>query len=377
MTAPGTAAPRVRVLFVINDLARAGAETQLVELVRALDPSLYERRIVLLKERNDFGDVLASAGIPVVALRRRGPRDLGVLFRLYREMRAFRPDVVHSFLFLANLLAAMVGRVARVPRIVLSQRCSYEATFTPFWRRVARLSHRLADRVLVNSQAALEEERAAGFARDRLVYVPNAARAVAGTANRWALGLPPGPLAVSVGQLETMKGHRFLVEAWPAVREAIPDAVLAIVGDGPCRRSLEEDARRLGVADSVRFLGFRAPADPFFSACDVLVQPSLTEGLPNAVLEAMTAGRAVVASRVGGVPELVVDGETGLLVPPGDAPALARALGTLLGDPARRARLGAAAAARARSTFSMEAVRAKVEEAYALTAGRAAARPPA
>jgi len=356
--------PPLRLLFVINDLARAGAETQLVALAMALDPARYDRRIVVLKERNDFADALAAAGIPVVALRRRGWPDLGVALRLWGEMRRFRPDIVHSFLFLGNLLAAFVGRLAGVHRIVVSQRCSYDATLPPFWRYVARLSHRLADCVLVNSRAALAEERDAGFPPSRLVHVPNAARPWVFPGGHGALGHSSGAQVVAVGQLETVKGHRFLVDAWPTVRRAHPAACLVLVGEGSARGALGEQARCLGVADSVVFVGFRSPADAFIAACDVLVQPSLTEGLPNAVLEAMAAGRPVIASRVGGVPELVVDGETGLLVPPADPDALARAIVALLDDPDLGARLGAAGARRARTMFSLDAVRAAVEAVY-------------
>lgn len=358
-------ARRTRLLFVINDLARAGAETQLVALALALDPARYEKRIVVLKERNDFADALAAAGIPVLALRRRGWMDIGVVVRLWREMRRFRPDVVHSFLFVANLLAAVVGRLAGARWIVVSQRCSYDAMLPPFWRRVARLSHRLADCVIVNSRAALEEERAAGFPPARLAHVPNAASSGPFPAvDRAALGLPGGPLVLTVGQLEPIKGHRYVIEAWPAVRRSHPDANLVLVGDGPARGTLEEQVLRLGLGISVVFAGFRSPADAYVTACDVLVQPSLTEGMPNAVLEAMAAGRPVIASRVGGVPELVVDGETGLLVPPAEPDALARAIVVLLDDPDLGARLGAAAALRARTMFSLESVRAAVEAAY-------------
>jgi glycosyltransferase involved in cell wall biosynthesis len=357
-------APPLRLLFVINDLARAGAETQLVTLALALDPARYDRRIVVLKERNDFADALAAAGIPVVALHRRGWLDVGVAVRLWGEMRRFRPDIVHSFLFLGNLLAAFVGRLAGVRRIVVSQRCSYDATLPPYWRYVARLSHRLADCVLVNSRAALAEERDAGFPPSRLVHVPNAAPPELCPDGHGAPDRPSGRKVVAVGQLETIKGHRFLVEAWPAVRRAHPDACLVLVGEGSAHRALAEQTRGLGVEDSVVFAGFHSPADAFIATCDVLVQPSLSEGLPNAVLEAMAAGRPVIASRVGGVPELVVDGETGLLVPPGDPGALARAIVALLDDSALRARLGTAAVRRTRTMFSLDAVRAAVEAVY-------------
>jgi len=363
---------RTRVLYVINDLARAGAETQLVTLACALPAERYEARIVVLKERDDFAAALARAGIPVLALHRRGPADLGVVFRLASELRRFRPHVVHSFLFPANLFAAVAGRAARVPRVIVSQRSSYDATLPPFWRRVARLGHRLAHRVVVNSRAALDEEIAAGFPPKLIVYVPNAVGRPAAAMPAGELrqpDLPGGPFVLSLGQLDARKGHRVLVSAWPEVLRARPGARLVLVGDGPCRADLEEQARALGVAPFVTFAGFRAPADAFLAACAVLVQPSFTEGMPNAVLEAMAAGKPIVATRVGGMPELVLDGQTGVLTPAGDPHALAAAIVALLEDPGRAGRLGLAAAERARTLFAIDSMCAAIEAVYGTAAG--------
>ena len=362
---------RTRVLFVINDLARAGAETQLVALACALPRERYEARIVLLKERDDFADVLGGAGIAVVPLHRRGPADFAVALRLAREVRRFRPQVIHSFLFPANLLAAVVGRAAGVPRIVVSQRSSYESGLPAPWRRLARLGHRLAHRVVVNSRAALSEEIAAGTPPALLIHVPNAALGTAqGSAPARSEGVPDGPFVLSLGQLDGQKGHRVLLSAWPGVLRSHPAARLVLVGDGPCRPELEAQAQALGVAPSVTFAGFRAPSGAFVAACRLLVQPSLTEGMPNAVLEAMAAGKPVVGSRVGGIPELVLDGETGLLVAPDDPAALAAAIVALLDDPARGARMGRAGAARTRGEFAIDSVRRAIESVYGTAEAR-------
>lgn len=359
------AVPRKRrVLFVINDLSRAGAETQLVALALALDPARHEVAIVLLKERNQFAAELGARGIPVTPLRRRGFWDLGLPLRLSRAIQAFEPDIVHASLFLANLMAALVARDAGAPALVLSQRCSYEETLGPSLRRLARWSHGRADHVIVNSRAAWKEEVDAGFPPARLATIANGVECSGGGVTRAALGLPEGPLVVAVGTLDAVKGHRHLLEAWPEVRRAIPSAQLVLVGDGPLREELPRRAAGLGLGDSVRFLGFRSPARPFAAAADVFVLPSLTEGMPNAVLEAMCLGRAIVASRVGGVPELIQEGESGLLVPPGDARALSAAITALLGDAPRREALGQAAAARAHTRFSVQAMVEATEAVY-------------
>jgi glycosyltransferase involved in cell wall biosynthesis len=351
--------------MVINDLSRGGAETQLVQLAVGLDRARWEPAVVLLSRRNDFADMLAGAGVLTIALGQDGWCDVFVLLRLLRVLRRLRPDVVHTSLYLANLYGVLAARLARTPHVVVSQRCSYESNVGPVRRRIARLGHRLADRVIVNSRAALEEECAAGMPADRLVHVPNGvALEASAVVDRAALGLPDGPLVLAVGRLEAVKGHRVLLDAWPIVSRAVPDASLVLLGEGVRRGALESQARRLGVSSRVRFLGFRGPALPYVAACAVFVQPSLSEGMPNSVLEAMAAGKPIVASRVGGIPEMLVDGENGLLVPPGDTAALAMGLTRLLEDPPFRERLGAAARARAERDFSLAALRAATERIY-------------
>ncbi len=364
---------RARVLYVINDLARAGAETQLVELVRKLDRAAFEPRIVMVKSRNDFAEDLAAAEVPVEALGRRGWWDVGVVERLAEEVRRFRPHIVHSWLFLANVVSALAARRGREGHLVMSQRCSYEATAGLLWRRVARWSHRRADCVIVNSRAALAEEAAAGHPRARLVCIANGVGPVEASApNRSDLGLPAGPLVVCVGQLERIKGHHVLVEAWPAITAGVPGAQLVLVGSGPERGALEVLVRRRGVSGSVTFAGFRAKAASLIAAADVFVQPSLTEGMPNAVLEAMSASRPVVASSVGGIPELIADGESGILVPPADPHALAAAVARLLTDRTLAVRLATTARHRARHHFSLDRVVSETEALYrALLDGKA------
>lgn len=364
-----------RVLLVINDLRRAGAETQLVYLATGLDRNRFEPRIVILKTENDFEDELLAAGVPVVALGRRSSWDLHVLWRLRRALRAARPDVVHSFLSFANLLTALVAPAAGVRTLILSQRSSYEASLHPFWKRVARWAHRRASHVIVNSEAARREEIAAGFPKGRITCIPNGVPVPAQPpqADRAALGLPAGPLVVCVAQFAPEKGHADLIAAWPRVRAECPGAMLALVGDGPLRNATEAQAARLGVAASILFLGFRHPVAPYLAAADVVVQPSRTEGMPNAVLEAMALGKAIVATAVGGVPELIEDGSCGRLVLPDDAAALAGAIAACLAAPAEARALGSAAARRAAQRFSQPKMLEATAEIYGsvlATAGR-------
>jgi glycosyltransferase involved in cell wall biosynthesis len=353
------------VLLLVNDLSRAGAEGQLVKLACGLPAERYRVEIALLKQRNDFEATLREHEIPVAALRRRGYWDVGLDLRLLRLVRARRPDVLHSFLFLSNLHGTLVGRWAGVPAIVASQRSSNTQNLSPFWCRVARLSQRLANRLIVNSQALRTEEIAAGFPPERIEVVPNGVeRREKRCRDRDALGLPAGPLLLSVGRLEARKGQRYLIEAWATVQRRCPSARLVLLGEGPDRPQLERQVEGLGLHPSVSFRGFENRVADHLDVADTLVHPSLTEGMPNVVLEAMAAGRPVVATRVGGVPELVTDGESGLLVPPRDPAALAQALVRLLQEQALATTLGRNAERRARERFSVGAMVEATEAVY-------------
>jgi len=236
--------------------------------------------------------------------------------------------------------------------------------------RNRRLYARVA-RVIVNCEAigACMRSRADFVPRERFFVLPNGVeRAAPPSAARRAeardaLGLPrDAALVAAIGRLAPMKGHDVLLAAWPAVLRAHPGALLAIAGDGEPRAELEALAARLGVAGSVRFLGFRADLAPVHAALDLFVLASVRdEGCNNALLEAMAHGRAAVVTDCGGLPELVVEGQTGRVVPVGDAGALGRALAELLVDDAARERMGEAAARRVEAEFTLERVTERLE----------------
>jgi glycosyltransferase involved in cell wall biosynthesis len=170
-------------------------------------------------------------------------------------------------------------------------------------------------------------------------------------------GRRPGQRAIFVGRLDAVKGVPLLIEAFAAVREAHPEARLAVVGDGPARAALEAQAAALGIAAATEFLGYRAQDEvaDLLAGADLLVLPSFAEGLPVVLMEAMASGLPVIATRVAGVAELVEDGVSGLLVPPGDVESLAAALRRLLADPALGARMGAAGRAQVEAAFDSDA----------------------
>ncbi len=371
--------PLIRVAYVIGTLDVGGAESQLVTLARGLDPHRFVPSVYCLSDEGVLAGPLRDRGIPVHNLGMRGlhlarsPLKAAVrVGRLFSMLADARPDIVHGFLFHAYVAGALAGRWAGARAIVSSRRSL--ANFKKdrrLYRAVERVANRVTDLVIANSEAVrLDAIRTEGLRADKVIVIYNGlqiercAPAASAALGRELDLEAAGPVVAVVANLIHYKAHDVLLDAWLEIRRDFPSATLLVAGDGPLRRTLEARARELAIAESVRFLGLRRDVPALLALADVVVQPSLEEGFCNAILEAMAAGKPVVATRVGGNPEAVVEGETGLLVPPGDAPALAGGLRVVLADAALRARLGDAARRRARERFDVEVMVRAYEQAY-------------
>jgi glycosyltransferase involved in cell wall biosynthesis len=382
--ARGTSA-RIPILFVIGTLDIGGAETQLVEMVRHLDRR-FDPAVCCLTASGPLATRLEEAGIPVttIGMRRltggdwrflppivRLPFDLA---RFARCIRRQRPLIVHGVLLHAYLLGAFAGRLAGVPIVVAGRRSlSHFKRGRPFVRLVERLANRCTDLIVANSEAVrrdtIESERVSpdkvvvihnGLDLDRYTRVSDEETAVL----RRDLALGTGPVVIVIANLIAYKGHEYFLRAWAEVCRQWPDATALLVGDGPVRAAREADARALGIAENVRFLGTRTDVPALLAAADVLVHPSLEEGFCNALIEAMAAGKPVVATDVGGNAEAVVHAETGLIVPARDSHALAAAMVDVLQRPDRGAALGRAGRLRAVERFDRSRMVAQYETVY-------------
>jgi glycosyltransferase involved in cell wall biosynthesis len=373
----------VKILYVIGTLDIGGAEQQLVQLVSRLDRRRFRPVVCSLASGGPYADTLAAAGVPVRIVGFRGlnrgiwtlrylPRILAELRGLVTLIRAERPAIVHGFLFWAYVIGTFAARRAAVPIVVASRRslgCFKAAK--PHYLWLERLANRRTNLLVANSEAVKQDvmvREGVPSARIRVVYNGIDAERYERRARpqmRAELEIPAGaPVVGVVANLIHYKGHRFLLQAFQRVHAWRPGTVLLLAGDGPCRPELERLAEELGIVEMVRFLGTRRDIPELLAATDVVVLPSLEEGFPNAVLEAMAAGKPVVASAVGGIPEAVVHEATGLLVPPGDPTALAEAILAVVGDPARAEQMGRAGQARAKDRFGMERMVTETEAIY-------------
>ncbi|HEX9991106.1 MAG TPA: glycosyltransferase [Chloroflexia bacterium] len=353
---------------------RGGAEKALVDLALRLDRSRYNVSVCATRSAGNYQPMLEAAGVQTFVLDRRSRWQTYKLIGLARLMRRQRVHILHTHLFGSNTWGRILGKLAGVPVIIAHEHWSSKSQ-REVW--VDRLLYRLSDRILVPSEASKRMVMEVEGIPDRCLHViyngidraqfaPRRDRAE----TRSELGISDGTQVIgTVGRLSAEKGGvDLLIKAVACLRNEHPQARLVIVGDGPLRAGLEEVAARLG--EDVIFTGTRTDVARLLNAMDVFVLPSLHEAFPIAILEAMAVRLPVVATRVGGVPEVIQDGTTGLLVPPNDEEALHQALRRLLTEPKLADSLAQAGQKHVYEHFTIDKMVQNVEHLYEKLAQR-------
>jgi glycosyltransferase involved in cell wall biosynthesis len=366
-----TAVTPWRVAYVIGELGKGGAEYQLYELLRGLDRTRFGAEVFVLAAGAYWAGPIRELGVPVHEIAGRGSGDVRRLRRLRTALRAWAPHVLHTILWSGNSYGRLSAIGLGIPVVITAER---NVIARPGWQvTVERVLDRCTDLYLVNSRAIADGL----VARERLPATKmrvvhngiDLGRVPAFTLDRQdarrSAGFEPGRrLIAQIGRLEPQKDYPTFLTAAGHVLRDLPDVDVLIAGEGALRPDLEALAARLGIASRVRFLGLRHDVPALLGGVDVLALTSLYEGLPNVVIEAMATGAVAVATDVGGCRELIVPGETGFLVPPGDVEAVAGAMLGVLRSPAVAHRMASAARRRVESEFTVEAMVAKTMAAY-------------
>lgn len=390
----------VRVLSIINELYFGGDENRLLAMARTVDRARLEQIVVTLKRPNPrldpyFGTMraqYAAAGVPVLDLGEGHPNEglapnsvvrlarAAAMFartvqKTCRLIREHNIDVIDAHLGPGNLVGVVAGALTNTPRAVTTY---HVEQWSPswLWYLVHQWTLAMADEIITDSQACADQIRRWMLGRGRSpsvvpngVVVPTSARSVADL--RREFGLPAGESTRIVGQISTLietKGHAVLLDAARSVLERLPDTAFLIVGyvreDTTYKDRLQARAAALGIAGRVRIVSYPGPVGDVWKVIDVLAHPTTLDSLPNAIIEGMSLGRPAVVTNVGGIPTLVDDGVTGLVIAPNDSRALADALVRLLSDPAYAASLGDAARRRYLERYTPEIMSRSLEDIF-------------
>jgi len=361
-----------KIILLTSVLDKRGAERMILKLALGLDPSRYDLKVVCLRGRTPFLNEFRDHGVEVIVLGMKKYFELRPLWALYSLFRRERVDLIHTHLYRDAVYGRVIARLAGVKGVISTLHNSY------VWRSrsqlfLDRLTSVFADRITAVSDAvrkfAIEREHMPagkmvtvynGIDTDQFNISPEERETV-----RREIGLAPGDVAVgSMGELTRQKGYRYLLEAVPEILKANPAVKFLIAGEGEVKYSLLALRDKLGVKSQVSFLGFREDVPRLLAAFDLFVLPSLWEGLPVALIEAMAAAKPIVATDVDGNCEVIGRDEAGIAVEPRNPPALARALLELIGNPELRRRMGLKGRKRAEELFDVRIMIKNYEELY-------------
>jgi glycosyltransferase involved in cell wall biosynthesis len=380
----------LRIAYIPPSLKPGGAEKQMLALAERLPRDRFQVDFVAVAGSGEYDDRARAAGLRIHSLGPPGSPDSSTVRRLARRInktaryisiaRASRYDVVDAWLYPSDVLVALLRHVTRTPVIVAGRRNlgDFYAPWGPLDRATSALAKRLTDVVVANSAAVgADTVERQHLDPAKLRIIRNGVELIEPLApderarRRAEIGVTDDELLIGcVANYRPVKRLDLLIDAFAVVASTQDNVRLLLVGEGDMRPEMERQIRELGLEGRIRLHGMALDPAPLYGMFDMVVQSSRSEGLPNALLEAAAAGLPIVATDAGGTGEIVIDGLTGLLIPPGDMGVLASALGRVASDQELRARLGAAAREHAATTFGMDRFVAEFADLYEELAAR-------
>ncbi len=362
----------LKVIHLVEDLKIGGAERVIADTTLGLDRKKYEPSVWCVTRGGETATELSEKGIEVKILGISSYRNPLNTSKLTRLLKAARPDIIHTHGYFASVIGRLAARRAGTPVIlthVHSTYWEYRKRHIMIERKLSHFTHKIiccsraVENFVKNTEKITDNKTIViynGVDEERFSPLKSP------TSIRTEFGMDEETVVVgTVSSLTPHKGHEYLIQAASLVLGTLPSVKFLIVGDGPLRQRLEDQAKNLNIHPAVIFTGTRKDIPEILSLMDVFVLPSHTrEGLGIAIIEAMAAERPVVATDIGGIPEVVNNSETGLLVPPGDPKALSKAIIELLQDPSRAKTMGEKGRIRVKEKFTVKKMLSEIENVY-------------
>ena len=363
------------IVHLVTSLEVGGAQHNMLLGLPKLDPTRYKHILISIMDRMQMKQQFQQAGVEVHSLDLRKKTDVTAALRLRSLLNTIHPDILHTYLIHGNVLGRIVGRLTGVPTIIGSELTIGQAG--RIGRLATKLTNPLTDAVEVNSETGGKSVVAnLGVPEEKIeVILPGLDLDAFGQTDQRAqtrneIGVDDNEhLVLYVGRLRAVKGVEFGIRAVAKAIEQNPKMKLALAGEGDQRKQLEALSAELGIENNVKFLGVRKDLPNVLSACDSVIMPSLTEGFPRVAIEAMASSKPVIATSVGGVPEAIIDGQSGILVPSKDVEAMTDALISVSTNFELAKRLGVAARQRTEHRFAASNYVARLDEMYRRLAG--------
>jgi len=366
-----------KVMHLIATNFYGGPEKQIVEHLKRLNSASYQGTLASFLEGGAPNETLEQAeiaGLRNFGIPMSSRFDIRALWKLIQLLRHEKIDLLCAHGYKSTVMGWWAGRKVGIPVLAFSRGYTAENPKVAFYEWLDRMFLKRVDGIIFVSEGQRKRLESFGISGRRRWVVRNAVAAdssrdsLSGDLRKEVferLGIPNAVgMVVSAGRLSPEKGHRFLVEAIGMLQGSSNKTHFVFCGDGPCQKELEKRSKELGVSNLCHFVGFRRDIKDIFQAMDFMVLPSLTEGLPNVVLEAFAYAKPVIATNVGGVPEIVEDGVNGILVYPERSDLLAEALKSFLVAPEKRRMMGEAGYQKVKSEFSFESQTQKLEAIY-------------
>ncbi len=367
---------RIRLLQVVNGLAIGGAEKKLLDVSGRLDPNHYQITICSIGQGGPLEKDFRALGIEVIILPKRNRSDIKLIWQVAHLIRERKIDIVQTTLWLADVVGAFAAKLAGGVPVISWETVTHGDNDILRTRKKHVLFYRIAMKTVDKIVAVSNEIKESLVSRRGIspsqietvhygVDLIRFNRSVDNNFQRTKLDIRPDQIVIgTVARMETYKGVTYLQQAAIRLAKEYPSLIFIFAGDGSLRPTLEEEVHSKGLSDQIRFLGFRDDVQEVMQTFDIFVLPSLTEGLPNVILEAMASAKPVIATRVGGIPEAVVSDITGLLISPAEVAALVDAIRKLVDNPSLAKGMGEAGRKRVENLFSVEHEVACFEKMY-------------